>query len=303
MNPPISIWMFVSVICLFATPQGVEAQSTGAPAPAPARQPAGAPAGGQSPAPPPAGQAEPGRNPAPDSPDKGPPAVNPGRPTVTDPAALTAPGWLETEFGITKNLNRDRTLSTPFLLKLTSRNTRLQYRLSVDGFIFPGQGANGFGDTYAGLQYLFAQQNKGGFDVAGRATIKFPTAPAFIGTGKVDYNVLLLASRDFSPSLHGDFNLGLSNLSRQGAPGTDNQFLATASFTLPIKGGRWQYTNEIVYTSPIQGQQSQLTTMHGFTYAVHRYDVYDVAVQWQLHGDGATWQVLFGRTFFLGRLF
>jgi len=242
-------------------------------------------------------------NPAPAAPDTSPPAVNPGRPTVTDPASLTAPGWLETEFGLTKNLDRDRTFSTPLLLKLTSRNNHLQYRLAVDGLIAPGVGGSGFGDTYAGLHYLFVPQSKAGFDIAGRVTVKIPTAPAFLGTRKFDYNLLLLASRDFSPMLHGDFNLGFTNLSRQGAPGTDNQILASASFTAPIKGGRWAYTNEIVYTSPLQGVHSQLTTMHGFTYAVHRYDVYDVAVQWQLHGDGATWQVLLGKTFFFGRLF
>ncbi len=251
-------------------------------------------------APPPSVEAS---KPATDSPDNSPPAVNAGRPTVTDPASLTAPGWLETELGGIKNLDHDRSFSTPFLLKLTSRNNRLQYRLATDGFILPGMGANGFGDTYAGLHYLILLQSKAGFDVAGRVTVKIPTAPAFLGTRKFDYNVLLLASRDFSPSLHGDFNVGYTNLSRQGAPGTDNQFALTVSFTLPIKGGRWQYTNEIVYSSPIQGQSSLVTTMHGFTYAVHRYDVYDVAVQWQLHGDAATWQLLFGRTFFLGRLF
>lgn len=238
-----------------------------------------------------------------EAPDKSPPAVNAGRPTVTDPAALTAPGWLETEFGGVKSLDRGRDFTTPFLLKLTSRNKRLQYRLATDGFLFPGQGSNGFGDTYAALQYLFAPQDRAKFDFAGRATVKIPTAPAFLGTRKFDYNLLLLASRDFSPALHGDFNLGFSSLSRQGGPGTDGQIMASASLSLPIKGGRWQYTNELVYFSPIQGSRAQVTTMHGFTYAVHRYDVYDVAVQWQLHGDGATWQLLFGRTFHLGRLF
>ena len=249
-------------------------------------------------------QTEPGRNPAVDRPDTSPPAVNPGRPTITDPASLTAPGWLEAEFGGLKNLNRDRSFSTPLTLKLTSKNNRLQYRLATDGLVFPGAGgANAFGDTYGALHYLFATQKQTGYDLAGRVTVKIPTAPAFIGTRKVDVGVLALASRDFSPSLHGDFNLGLSTLTRQDAPGNDLQYLATASFTIPIKGGRWQYTNELVYASPIQGQQPLVTTMHGFTYAVHRYDVYDIAVQWQLQGSGPTFQLLFGKTFFFGRLF
>lgn len=236
-------------------------------------------------------------------PDTNPPAVNAGRPTVTDPASLTAPGWLESEIGGMKNLDRDRTFSTPILLKLTDRSARLQYRLSADGLIFPGTGANAFGDTYAALQYLVTPQKSSGFDVSARLAVKLPTAPSFIGTQKADYGILFLASRDFLPTLHGDFNIGVTNLSRQQAPGTDNQWTATASFSVPIKGGRWGYTNEIVYVSPIQGQKAQVTTMHGLTYAVHRYDVWDVAVQWQLQGGGANLQLLFGRTFFFGHLF
>ena len=90
--------------------------------------------------------------------------------------------------------------------------------------------------------------------------------------------------RGFTPSLHGDFNLGLNSLTRQGAVGTDTQFQATASFTLPLKGGHWAYTNELVYNSPLNGVRASLTTMHGLTYAVRRYDVYDVAVHRQLCG-------------------
>ena len=233
----------------------------------------------------------------------GRPAVNAGRPTITDPAALTAPGWLEAELGVQKNLDRDRNLGTPLLLKLTDRNQRLQYRLSTDGYVNLGDAnTSGFGDTYAALQYLFTTQAQRGFDVAGRATVKIPTANASIGTGKFDYGLMLLASKDFTPNLHGDFNVGLSSLSRQGAVGTDTQFMATASFTIPLKGGHWAYTNELVYSSPLNGVRASLTTMHGLTYAVNRSDVYDVAMQWQLYGGGANWEVLFGRTFMLGKV-
>ena len=237
--------------------------------------------------------------------DKSPPAVNPGRPTVTDPAALTAPGWLETEFGIQQDLNRDRIFGTPLLLKLTDRNHRLQYRLASDGYLRLGDRTDGIGDTYAGLHYLLTPMTKSGFDIAARFTLKFPTARRPLGgTQKFDPGALLVASRDFTKwGLHGDFNLGLSSLSRTALRGTDTLMLLTASFTVPIRGGRWAYTNELVYTSPILGQRSSVTTMHGFTYAVHRYEVYDVALQWGLHGDGASFQILFGRTFFVAKLF
>ncbi|HLV81228.1 MAG TPA: hypothetical protein VKT32_13155 [Chthonomonadaceae bacterium] len=255
------------------------------------------------------GPPEAGKNPASEKNQTGPPAVNPGRPTITDPASLTAPGWLESEFGAQKDLDRDRNLGTPLLLKLTSGNNRLEYRLATDGYVHLGSGTNGFGDTYAALHYLFAPQEKAGYDLAGRITLKIPTASASLGTGKFDYNLLFLASRDFAHAksgdvtLHGDFNVGIGSLSRQGFPGRDTQTLLSASFTFPIKGGRWQYTNELVYQSPIYGQRGEVTTMHGFSYALHPYDVYDFALQWQLHGDGANFQILFGRTFFFGRLF
>jgi hypothetical protein len=267
-----------------------------------------APGAGQTPSSPNApaqpdknGAAQPGANNAP--PDTSPPALNPGRPTVTDPAALTAPGWIEAEFGIQKDLDRDRNLGTPLLLKLTARNARVEYRLENDGYTRLGNGSDGIGDTNFAIQYLFLTQAKNAYDVSGRFNLKVPTADAAIGTRKFDYSLLALASRDFSPTLHGDFNLGLASLTRQGAPGTDTQFLATASFTFPIKGGRWTYANELVYFSPILGQRAQVTTMHALSYAVHRYLVLDAAIQWELHGDGPVFQALAGATFFLGKVF
>ena len=236
--------------------------------------------------------------------EAGPPAVNPGRPTITDPAPLTAPGWLEAELGGQKNLDRDRNFSTPLLLKLTSRNQRLQYRLSTDGYTALGEGrATGIGDTYAALHYLFAKQDKSGFDVAGRVTVKIPTAPPSIGTGKFDYSALALASRDFSSLVHGDFNLGVFSQSQSVGSASDTQGLLSGALTFNLPGKRWQYAAELAYFTPISGVRGQLTTMHAISYAVHRYDVYDIALQWQLHGDGPNLQVLFGRTFFLGKLF
>lgn len=237
--------------------------------------------------------------------DKNPPAVNAGRPTITDPAGLTAPGWLEAEFGVFKNLDRDRNLGTPLLLKLTSKNRRMQYRLENDGYIRLGDTrADGIGDTNLALQYLFATQEKNKWDISGRVNLKLPTArPAIGGTKKADFSTLFLASKDFTPQLHVDFNAGLASMTRVEAPGADVQLFLSASLTTPFRGNRWAYTNEICYFSPIQGQRAAVTTMHGFTYAVHRYDAYDIAVQWQLQGDGAVFQVLFGRTFFFGRLF
>jgi hypothetical protein len=237
--------------------------------------------------------------------DNHPPSVTPSAPSITDTATLSAPGWIEADLTAFKDLNRDRIFGTPSLLKLTSTNRRLQYRLATDGYIQQGDSRDGVGDTYFALQYLYKPQEKAGFDLAGRVTAKIPTGNRNLGgTQKFDFSGLLLASRDFTKwQFHGDFNVGFSSLTRADAGGADYQFLAAASTTTPIKGGRWQYSNELVYFSPIQGQRYRVTTMHGFAFAQHRYEVYNASVQWQLHGDGATFQVLFSGSFFLGKLF
>lgn len=240
-----------------------------------------------------------------DPPDNKAPSVTPSAPSITDTATLSAPGWIECDLTGFKNLNRDRSIGTPTLLKLTAGNRRLQYRLATDGYIRQGDRTDGVGDTYFALQYLYQPQEKAGFDFAGRLTAKLPTGRRELGgTQKLDFNGLLLASRDFTKwQLHGDFNVGFSSLTRTDAPGVDYQVLLAASTTTPIKGGRWQYSNELVYFSPIQGQRYRVTTMHGVAFAQHRYEVYSAAVQWQLHGDGAAFQVLFSGSFFLGKMF
>ena len=237
--------------------------------------------------------------------DSGRPAVNPSIPTITDSAALTPPGWLEADFAPYKNLDRDRMFGTPLLLKLTSKNLRLQYRLATDGYLRFGDNSDGIGDTYLAAQYLFKTQGRAGFDVAGRFTLKVPTQPtALSGTGKFDFNALFLFSRDFTKwQFHGDFNIGLSSLSRQGAPGNDQQFFLSAATNTPIRGGRWIYQNEITYTSGVSGGKPRVTTMQAFSHAAHQYEVYSAGLQWQLQGDGATLQVIFGAAFLPGRIF
>jgi hypothetical protein len=236
--------------------------------------------------------------------DSHPPAVSGGTPTVTDAAELSAPGWEEWDPGALKDLDRDSLLGTPFTFKYTTLNNRLQYLLGSDGFIEDNAHTRGIGDTFPGVHYLFLPQEKYGFDVAGKFILKVPTARASLGgTSRFDYAGYLLASRDLTKwGLHGDFNAGLSVLSRAGNPGYDNQGLLSASTTCPIPGGRWQYTNELAYFSAMPEQDYKLTTMHGVSYVAHRFATYSAALQIAIHGDLARYQLLFAASFNLGRL-
>lgn len=236
------------------------------------------------------------------------PAVNPGRPTLTDPASLTVPGYLEVETGVTRILRYNEQLFTPIQFKLTSKNNRLQYRLENDGYNYqrvPGGHIDGLGDTNVGLHYLLTRQSTKQWDTAIRGTVKVPTASGSrgVGSGKTDYNLLLLASRDLTPSFHVDANLGYTAVGRPGIGGFDNQMFASLSATVPFRRSRWAYTNEIVYQSPISGQRQQITTMHGFTYANRPGDVWDIAVNFGLSPQTPHYQIFVGRTFFLAKLF
>ena len=192
----------------------------------------------------------------------------------------------------------------PVTFKYTTTNNRLQYLLASDGYLRPDANTSGIGDTYPGVHYLFLTEDKHGFDVAGKVIVKVPTARVGVGgTGRYDYSAYALASRDFTKwGFHGDFNAGVFALSRLDDPGYDNQTLISGSTTSPIPGGRWQYTNELVYFSPLPGQEYQLTMMHGFSYAVHRYATYSAALQIAMHGDIPHYQLLFSASFNLGHL-
>jgi hypothetical protein len=228
----------------------------------------------------------------------GKPPVSGGTPTVTDAAELSAPGWIEFDPGVLKDLVGDPNAGTPFTFKYTTKNRHLQYLLASDGLVTQG-GTAGIGDTYFGAHYLVRTQDKGGYDVAFKGIVKVPTASASVGgTGKVDDSAFLLVSRDMTKwGFHEDINAGLSTVGNGDSTGFSRQILLSYSTTSPFIGGRWQYTNELVYLGAIPGQEARSTTMHGFAYARHSYEVYSAALQVRLKGDIPKYQFLFAASF------
>src|SRR5262249_32037159 len=83
----------------------------------------------------------------------GEPSVTPYRPTVSDPADLSAPGWLEGEFGGLRTFGEDhsRSDSVPFLLK---------YAFDENHGILVG------GNAYASIQPAGTPGHSGVGDVA-----------------------------------------------------------------------------------------------------------------------------------------
>jgi len=262
------------------------------------KPPAQTPAAQASPA-----QASPAQAPGATEQLSGKPPVSGVTPSITDAAELSAPGWIEFDPGVLKDLVGDPNVGTPVTFKYTTKNNRLQYLLASDGVVTQGS-TTGVGDTYLGVHYLFKTQDKGGYDIALKGIGKIPTAPSSIGgTGKYDQSAFLLVSRDMTKwGLHEDMNAGISAIGNSPQTGYTGQALLAYSTTTPLRGGRWQYTNELVYLSALPDQEARLTTMHGFAYAAHTYEVYSAALQVRLDGDIPRFQILLAASFNVAKL-
>lgn len=241
--------------------------------------------------------------------EQGRPEINPYRPTVTDPASLTAPGYLEVEVGGQDQHGGEdshRQFSTPTVLKLTDKSERLEYHVLVDGYITQtddqGQSTSGFGDVTPGVQYLLVKQTPHTYDLAARLEYKIPSAEAGIGTGKTDYDLLLLASKDYTKTVHGDYNLGVFQLGKASGQGFATQYQASAAFSFKLSD-KLSLQDELYGYSGNSENATLVSTLHALGYQASRDLAFDVGVDIGLSHAAPHYTILFGSTFFLGKLF
>lgn len=247
--------------------------------------------------------------------DPGPPPVNPGRPTVTDIASLTAPGYLEAETGLnyaSRGPGFEYQDSEEFLLKLTDRLGRDEFRVSTDGYLLQRTAggpspsfSQGYGDTTFGLQHLFIRQSPTTYDVAGRLEYKLPTASAAdgLGTGQPDYNILLLASKNYNDRLHCDYNLADAFLGRtDDSGGYVQQAFASAAMSYAVAANMTLQTEIFGFTGN-SVNPTNIANGYGITYTPRPDSEYDAYVAFGLTRGAPKLFVSVGHTFFLGKLF
>lgn len=257
------------------------------------------------------------------------PAVNPGRPTVTDVANLTVPGYLELESGLNYakgGTGLDYQFSQAFLLKVTDRPGRTEFRLSTNGYVVQrttggtaavttgtpngstvvaantDSFAQGFGDTTLGVQHLFVAQTPKTYNLAARFEYKLPTGGTRVGTGKSDYNLLLLASKDYTENFHADYNLGQALLGRSDQSGYAKQIFASAAFSYQVPHG-FTVQTELYGFSGNALNGTSIVNGYGFTYTSRPSVVYDGYIGFGLTRSAPKYTLTIGRTFFLGKLF
>jgi len=238
--------------------------------------------------------------------DDEPPAATPYRPTVSTPAALSAPHWLEGEFGGLLILDRSsgelsHRASAPYALKYAFTDD-WGIRIIGEGIVHAsddGQRQTGFGDTGLVAKRRFAADEASAFGLELGAL--FPTTrPALhLGSGKTDYSVNGIYSVD-ALGWHADLNVIGTRL------GATEQALS-----------RWQGTGALALSHPLSEQWSaggefSGTRQHGtastaqflgsLAFAARRDLVFDFGAIRRLNRATPTWQAFAGATVVIGRV-
>ena len=143
------------------------------------------------------------------------PAVVPYRPSVSTPAQLSAPGYLELEAGGLRVAGPDSGSSRstlPYTLKLAF-TPDWGIRLGGDAWVrqsAAGDSQSGAGDTSIVLKRRFAVSDATAWGL--ELGEKFATAGSTLGSGHADTTVNGIFSSDFAPSWHTDLNLNETRL-------------------------------------------------------------------------------------------
>lgn len=241
--------------------------------------------------------------------DEGKPEAVPNRPTVSTTASLSAPGWIEAEFGglyvRDRHAHADpvRRASLPYSLKLAFSEN---WGVRIDGEAAVRQTANdgtrdtGFGDTSFIVKRRFAIDSASAFGL--EASLTSPTASHGLGTGsgKPDYAVNSIYSADRG-DWHTDLNLLNTRIGaidrRQGRW----QTLGAIAVSRRLDD-RWGATGEISGTHQ-RGVNGTAQVLGAFTCAILRSAVLDFGVAHALNRATPSWQVFAGITLVLGKVF
>ena len=232
------------------------------------------------------------------------PGAVPYRPSVSSPAALPVPGWLDMEFGWqrTSGGGDKRRDSIPFSAKLAFNDawgvvvgSEFQVRrVDQANAVFTGGG-----DTTLLLKHRIATADEAtAWGIA--AGIKAPTAKDTLGSGKSDVIVNGIFSSDFAEGYHLDANLTATRLGAGEAGEGRIQYGWAAALSRSLND-QWGIFVEPSGTRR-GGTPSTAQLLAGASYNVSKRLVLDFAVAKGLNNATPDWQLMAGLTVLLGRL-
>jgi hypothetical protein len=233
------------------------------------------------------------------------PSTTPYRPSVSTPAALSAPGWLEVEAGFEHDhagagARRD---SVPVTVKLAFTP---DWGIRVGGEPWvsqrdDGARASGFGDTSVILKRRFAIDEQQAFGLEGGVTV--PSARQGIGTGsgKPDYAINAIYSADFAGSWHTDLNVVTTRLGQVDPGAARTQVLWAASLSRALNE-QWGVVGELSGTHE-RGVSGTSQLLLAASYNVSKRLTLDAGAARSLRPGPPVWSAFTGLTWLAMRLF
>ena len=233
------------------------------------------------------------------------PSTTPYRPSVSTPAALSAPGWIEIEAGFAHEHNGDgaRRDSVPATVKLAF-SPDWGIRIGGDAWVRQRDAAmraSGVGYTSVVLKRRFAIDDAQAFGLEAQAA--FPTARHGLGSGsgKADYGVNAIYSADFGGAWHTDLNLIGTRLGQVDGGASRAQLLWAAALSRALNE-RWGVVGEFSGTHQ-RGGDGTSQFLLAASYNMTKQLTLDAGAARSLRSGPAVWSAFTGFTWLATRLF
>lgn len=232
------------------------------------------------------------------------PSVTPYRPTVSNPAALSKPGWLEIETGLNASKSSDNSSrgNLPYLLKLAFSDS-LGVLLGGDAYIdqtdSTGSKLGGTGDTLLMLKQKWAVSEDGNTAFGVEYGFKSPTAKEGLGTGKTDYLVNGIYSTELSGNTI-DLNVSVTELGTAQPGEARQQWGWAAGWSRPLND-IWGVAAELSGTQR-QGTEASSQFLGAVSYNMSRRVVWDAGFTAGLSPAAPTWSVFAGVSVLVAKL-
>ncbi|HEX6833845.1 MAG TPA: hypothetical protein VF132_09975 [Rudaea sp.] len=230
------------------------------------------------------------------------PTVTPYRPTISNPADLPVPGWLEGELGVLATHAEDRTRddSVPWLLKFAFDE---DHGVLVGGNAYVRSAAagmpaqNGVGDTSIEWKQRFSVSANAAFGI--EAGVVLPTAEHGLGIGKPESLVNGIFSADVG-AWHVDLNLARAHFAAHPLGASAWQTAWAAAVSAPL-GTDWGAAFELSGTYQ-RGIATQSQALFALNYNASHRVVLDAGVAYGLAHDAHDRSLFAGATLLLGKL-
>lgn len=229
-------------------------------------------------------------------------SAHPNRPTETSPATITPCGFIEHEYGFSRQwAPGDLKVNRLSGLVRYGIGPHFEFRWNRDDLVQNTTSKDtqrGVGDFWLGGKTPLLKQNKIRPDMALGYAVKAPVASTEkgIGSGKVDHQVDLLFSKDVK-KVHFDYSTYLYFVGRPTRSGYDeNQEMALAAY-FPVYHALSFVTEGYGFTELNRDTPASISFLEGFAYAVRPRLVLDVAMDEGLKHGSPRKRLQFGFTY------